>query len=109
MDSGDTIPAHLLHLIVESSSNAENTGPYRKSIAELQARSIMASDGAAHSFISASNLIADAYLKASDEITKAYVASGEEIRKATLGLRNATWVLVGATVVLGLVTWLKGS
>lgn len=94
MSQIEPIPEHLQKLIDTVRNNHESMGgEQRGALAEIQVRSIMATERAS-----------DVYLLASEKISEVYRVAGEDLKNATLGLKKATWVLAAATLILGLIT-----
>ena len=83
MSATDPIPKNLQTLIDTVRNNAEDMGgDNRGALAEIQVRSILATE------------------RASDVYEKA----GNDIKNATLGLKWMTAALAAATLILGLIT-----
>ena len=94
MSETDPIPPIFQDLIQTVYRNHESMGgEQRQALAEIQVRSILATNHAS-----------DVYLLASEKISEVYRVAGEDLKNATIGLKRATWGLAAATLILGLIT-----
>lgn len=97
MSATDPIPPVFQELLRTISANHESVGgEQHKAIAEIQVRSIMATERSS-----------DVYEKAGYELKSATEKSGNDLKAATNGLKWMTAALVLATFTLGLITLLK--
>ena len=85
MESSTPIPDQYQALINAVGNHNQGDREYREGMAEIQVRSIMVQEQLG-------------------EVSK---TTGEAIERATAGLRNATWVLAGVTVVLVVIAAFK--
>ena len=94
MSATDPIPEVFQGLIRTVTNNHESMGgDQRGALAEIQVRSIMATERAS-----------DVYEKAGNELKSATEKSGNDLKAATNGLKWMTAALVLATVILAVVT-----